>query len=384
MRGALLVSMLALTVSLTGTAQAAHLTDSTALAVDLGEERLLDDRPLYDLLALPSEVRDQARSHAEAHLPGPNDPLHPDMALLDAPAGTFALTDDLVHPIDPLSSGSTAEQDATQHADVYEATEASAPSQHPIWSDMQDDGTDQASAQHETTPAEDDTTLATQSNAAGQPSMADRAREAWNDLSPAEKTAVGAGIASLLLLGPLTMYSRIKRDDALENDTRRGIYEIVEANPGICIKDVAEEADVSYSTASYHLDRLVKMDYLARREEGNKVLYYKNGGTFNNEERELVPILKNQEAMRVFQHILENPWCYRAEVAEALGVSHTTVNWHLKRLSKADLVEEHREGRSCHLHIPEPALDRVVSVVDKLEELGVEEEYAQVAGPVPA
>jgi len=146
------------------------------------------------------------------------------------------------------------------------------------------------------------------------------------------------------------------------------VYEIVEDNPGVCIQEVADQADVSYSTASYHLKRLVRMDYVTRREDGNKVLYYKNGGTFTAEEQELIPILQNEEAMRVFHHIVENPWCYRAEVAEALDVSHTTVNWHLDRLQDADLVEEHREGRSCHLNVNEETLDRVTATLEKLEE----------------
>jgi predicted transcriptional regulator len=236
-----------------------------------------------------------------------------------------------------------------------------------------DDGTD-ASGEDE---------ASTQSASAKDAGIAADAKQAWNEMEPAEKAAVSVGLLSLLV-GPLAMYSRIKRSEGLDNDTRRAIYEIIEDDPGVCIQEAADRAGVSYSTASYHLKRLVKMDYVERREDGNKVRYYKNGGGFTQAERELVPVLKNDEAMAVFQHIVENPWCYRAEVAEALDVSHTTVNWHLDQLQEVDLVEEHREGRNCHLHVDDEALDRVTATIDKLEQTSQQATAEPEPAAVPA
>ncbi len=377
MRALTIITALATTLFLLGTANAAHAPLADTLEADDTLTNLIDT---FDRLVLPETLQEATKGHAQATLPGHNAPLNPNLNLFQhAPLLLPTIDDTLTlptletdaHQATPTNAdtieGQTTDTTLNPAPETTQTNEQdNAPAMQPADERTTDDQTTQASAQDDQTTASN--TL----------------QSAWEERTSAEKAAIAAGLLALLL-GPLTMYSRIQRGDALENDTRRNIYEIVENDPGICIKDVATDADVSYSTASYHLDRLVRMDYIARRKEGNKVLYYKNGGTFTQQEQQLVPLLKNTEAMRVFEHILENPWCYRAEVAEALGVSHTTINWHLDNLQEANLVEEHREGRSCHLRIPDQALDRVVNVIEKLDALGVDDEgYTRVAEPIPA
>lgn len=343
-------------------------------------ERLASQLPFH-LLLLPDNVRAELGPSMDTTLPGPNAPLAVDASFLLHDVSIYGFDHqlgDLQAPsLFPAASASYPSY-ATEGPDGLAGADGSSST-----SSTDDAASSQASGSPMAGPQAPSTQASAQSADAAA-SSSNPLQQAWDSLDAQEKTALTAGALAFTLFGAFSMYSRISRDEALENDTRREIFEIVEANPGICIKDVSDNADVSYSTASYHLDRLVKMDYLARRDEGNKVLYYKNGGTFTRAERELVPVLKNEEAMRVFTHILENPWCYRAEVAEALGVSHTTINWHLKRLTKADLVEEHREGRNCHLFIDEPAIDRVVAVMEKLEQVQPEAAQAPMAAAVPA
>ncbi len=379
MRGIVPLIALTMVVGLVTPVLAAH--DTKALNL---EERSVDLQDLlrygsFELLLLPDSVRDHSGVTLDTELPEANDPLQPDLQLL-----RFR-TADLTFPfhtgdLDPLAPSTTTETPSgTLQSGDPTGTSAVAATTGGTDGDAQDTSLDT----HRTDEVSSDSASAATQDASvsSSTSASSGLEEAWQSLSDGEKAAVTAGAVALLLLGPLTMYSRISRDETLENDTRRGIYNIVESTPGICIKDVADQADVSYSTASYHLDRLVKNDYLVKDQEGNKVLYYKNGGTFTKDERELVPILKNHECMQVFEHILENPWCYRAEAAEALGVSHTTVNWHLKRLTDAELVEEHREGRNCHLYIDSAALDRVTAVLDKLGSMGADEGLAMEEQP---
>lgn len=378
MRGVVPLIALTMVVGLASPVLAAHDTE----AVDL-EERSLEIQDLlrygsFELLLLPDSVRDQIGATLDTELPEANDPLRPDLQLLRFRTADLTLP---FHAGDLDIAPATTDETPSGTLHTGDATGTSALEATATGTDEDTQGTSLATHSSDGT-SPDSTSTATQgASASSSPSASSGLQEAWQSLSDGEKAAVTAGAVALLLLGPLTMYSRISRDETLENDTRRGIYDIVESSPGICIKDVADQADVSYSTASYHLDRLVKTDYLVKDQEGNKVLYYKNGGTFTKDERELVPILKNHECMRVFEHILENPWCYRAEAAEALDVSHTTVNWHLKRLTDADLVEEHREGRNCHLYIDSAALDRVTAVLDKLASMGADEELAMEEQP---
>lgn len=182
--------------------------------------------------------------------------------------------------------------------------------------------------------------------------------------SPAEAAAVAAAGAVPILVWFL--YHRIKGHDVLENETRKAIYDEVCREPGLGVKDLAESADVSYSTASYHLQRLEDADMVVSSKRGKKLCYFQNGGTYDERERELLKVLRNEEAMRVFLDIHGNPGTYRTRIAERLDVSTTTVNWHLDGLVDAGLVRENRDGRTAHLYVDQQRLDdRVRPLLDK-------------------
>lgn len=160
-------------------------------------------------------------------------------------------------------------------------------------------------------------------------------------------------LAFLEVLAPfagVALFTRIHRHSELENGTRKGIFDAVCVQPGMGVHAIASLAGVSYSTACYHLERLVAAGMLVMTPDGNKLRYYKNGGAFTEAERKILPLLKNAEASRVLDEIAAKPGTYRAELAERLGVTPTTINWHLKRLRDAGLVDEVRRGRNAFLY----------------------------------
>jgi predicted transcriptional regulator len=177
--------------------------------------------------------------------------------------------------------------------------------------------------------------------------------------------AAGVGLGLLALLG-IALYHRIRPHATLDNGTRKTIFETVCANPGAGVQEVAATARVSYSTATYHLDRLVAAGMLVMTPDGNKLCYYKNGGSFTEAERRILPILKNTEAARVLEAIVREPGTYRSALANVLGVTTTTINWHLKRLREAGLVSEDRQGRSAYLYPTSEGQSSLAALATKL------------------
>jgi len=162
--------------------------------------------------------------------------------------------------------------------------------------------------------------------------------------------AVAAGLmVGLVSVGGIALYHRIRPNAALENETRKVIFESVCVEPGLGVHAIAQKAAVSYSTATYHLERLVAAGMIVMTPDGNKLCYYKNGGAFTETERKILPLVKNEEASRLLEAILDAPGTYRAELASRLGVTATTINWHLRRLREAGLVDEIRQGRNAYL-----------------------------------
>lgn len=169
------------------------------------------------------------------------------------------------------------------------------------------------------------------------------------DGSSAAAFAVAGVAVGLVGLGGVALYHRIRPNAALQNETRKVIFESVCVEPGLGVHAIAQKAAVSYSTATYHLERLVAAGMIVMTPDGNKLCYYKNGGAFTEAERKILPLVKNEEASRLLEAILDSPGTYRAELASRLGVTATTINWHLRRLREAGLVDETRQGRNAFL-----------------------------------
>jgi DNA-binding transcriptional ArsR family regulator len=193
---------------------------------------------------------------------------------------------------------------------------------------------------------------------------------AFVSAAPSSVAAIAAGGAALGLLGlaGFALYHRIRPHATLENDTRKAIFEAVCETPGLGVHVISERARVSYSTATYHLERLVAAGMIVMTPDGNKLCYYKNGGAFTESERKILPLVKNEEAARLLEAILDTPGTYRAALAERLGVTATTINWHLRRLREAGLIDETRQGRNAYLYVRSAAArESFLSLAAKVE-----------------
>lgn len=189
-------------------------------------------------------------------------------------------------------------------------------------------------------------------------------------LAPVAAGPVGAAAlaAGSLLLG-FALYHLIKKNAILKNKVRSAIAEQVLANPGSTITEIAAAVGVTHQTASYHLRLLQEHGLVIGVERGNKRLYFRNDGSFNQEERGLVAVLRDPESMRVLELVRTNPWIMKNEAALALGVSRNTLNWHLQKLLAAGLVSEARENGHCFLFCNKQANGLLLgTVAQKVEE----------------
>jgi DNA-binding transcriptional ArsR family regulator len=55
--------------------------------------------------------------------------------------------------------------------------------------------------------------------------------------------------------------------------------------------------------------------------------------------------LRSDTAQRVFAFIVNNPGCYQEKMAEAIGVHHDTIRWHVTRMAEVGLIKVKRQGR---------------------------------------
>lgn len=177
-------------------------------------------------------------------------------------------------------------------------------------------------------------------------------------LASALKYASGGGLA--------TLYSRIGREELLENENRQRLVALVEDEPGVSLSELADELGLGWGATVYHLERLEDAGHLASRRAGKRRCFYRPG-TRDAEQVDALGLLRDERARTVAEHILENPGTSQSDVADGIEASSATVHRRVEKLREADLVEAKRRGR-CVAYAP---TERLRSLVDE-------------ASPVPA
>ena len=147
------------------------------------------------------------------------------------------------------------------------------------------------------------------------------------------------GLAALLPL-----YSHIRDDEILDDPNRASIYRLIQSEPGISTKDVADRLHLAWGTVTHHLTKLEKRRFVVSKKYGKYRRYFANGegGT---EKKDELAVLRLDRTGDVAALIRANPGMTQKAVSTALGVSSSTILWHVKRLEEVHLVTKVREGK---------------------------------------
>lgn len=119
--------------------------------------------------------------------------------------------------------------------------------------------------------------------------------------------------------------------DILSVASRRRIYECVTANPGAHLRDVARRCQTPLGTSLYHLDFLENAGMVVSRRDGRYKRYF-TSHSMGRREKEVASILRHDAPRRLVVALLERGPSTQRELCAAVGVSRSTVSFHLTRL----------------------------------------------------
>lgn len=131
----------------------------------------------------------------------------------------------------------------------------------------------------------------------------------------------------------------------LDNKKRSRIYACIRDHPGIAPAEIARITGINRGTTRYHLSRLREADLVSALYRDDRVGYFRNGD-YDTAEKVVCLHLQNGTRRQIFAHLLEKSGITQSEIAEIVGISRSTVAWHLQRLAADGLVEANRDGRT--------------------------------------
>jgi len=152
--------------------------------------------------------------------------------------------------------------------------------------------------------------------------------------------------------------------EILEVQTRRSIFEAIQSNPGLHLREIARRLGLKASLVEYHVRELSVNDLIVEsKEEGYRRFYPSEdpsaGRTgFSSKHRKALHLLRQDVPLRIALLLLDKGGCTHKELLSCLDVSGSTLSYHLTKMTSAKMVCRYRDewGKGFRLEDPKEVL----------------------------
>ena len=141
-----------------------------------------------------------------------------------------------------------------------------------------------------------------------------------------------------LLVALVVLYSKLKKEEVLDQYLRGKIHGYIIANPGEHYNGIKKALKLNNGSLAYHLSILEKEELVKSRNDGMFKRFFPYEQAIDEAD-----IQSNTQA-QVQKHIANNPGITQKKLAARLGIAPSTVNYHIKNLEKSDLVTAEKKG----------------------------------------
>ena len=120
------------------------------------------------------------------------------------------------------------------------------------------------------------------------------------------------------------------KDEVLENENRRRVYSVIEANPGIHMRELQRVLDMPLTTLEYHLTYMARKKILFKESDGHYKRYYVR--PLDSEDKKILSALRQKRMRDIVFLVLTNKKVKYQFLADYLKLPHSTLSFYLKYL----------------------------------------------------
>ena len=154
-----------------------------------------------------------------------------------------------------------------------------------------------------------------------------------------------ASKVSLLGLG-LPLYTKLRKEHILDDFTRGRILGYISANPGEHFNAIKRALDLPNGTFAHHLSVLEREGFVKSRTEGMYRRYYPMDMKVPSQGSGL----KHTQTL-IIEVVRETPGISQKEVAAVLGLSNSTVGYHVEDLIAKGIIRKERRGMGVRYYV---------------------------------
>jgi predicted transcriptional regulator len=160
--------------------------------------------------------------------------------------------------------------------------------------------------------------------------------------------AAGTEVGKYRLLAVffLPLYTRLHKEEVLDNETRGMIRGYIHAVPGVHYNEILRHLRLQNGVAIHHLSTLEREGYIQSRNDGRLKRFYPAGMKLS----EAPPILDRIQRT-IYDTLRENDGLSQREIARLLDISSSSVSRHINRMASLGVVRLERQGMRVRCYL---------------------------------
>jgi predicted transcriptional regulator len=146
---------------------------------------------------------------------------------------------------------------------------------------------------------------------------------------------------SLVRKGFLVEGSKLTKEDILNNETRKIIYECIVNNPGVYFTKIVKELGISNHVGVWHLSMLIKFNFIKKRIVNRHEIYFDSKVSFL--EAKFRFYLSFEKSKMIIDYLRSNnTGITKTKLSKALKMHLNTLSKYLNILVKITLINEEK------------------------------------------
>lgn len=134
------------------------------------------------------------------------------------------------------------------------------------------------------------------------------------------------------------------KEEALELDARRRIYEYILATPGTHLRGVHRAVRLPFGQVLYHLNYLEKLELVVVKKDGKFSRYFVKN-LLGRKEKEVISVLRHEVPRTISILLLFHREMTHKQILQHVEVSASTLSFHLSKMVDAGVVQREPRGR---------------------------------------
>ena len=161
-------------------------------------------------------------------------------------------------------------------------------------------------------------------------------------------------------------HKKIDRKGILDNNARLKLYKFIEKHPGVYFRQLVKRTELNRGTVTYHMNLLESQKKIISYNGDGKRRFFLNHNTYGKNELIVIAALENDMRRKILFGILRNQHINNKTLAENIGVSASTISYHISHLKKEGIVKSDENGKYKNYIINSGYLDSLTKYMDRI------------------